>query len=92
MLLSQLGNILSMVVSCLVCNSTSRHGDDLCSSCFYEALCYEPEDTSLQGKLNYVANVIAVASSIGGVLLFLGLIIRFFVQIGTGEPPMCVWR
>jgi P-type Ca2+ transporter type 2C len=40
----------------------------------------------LQLKLNDLAEVIAKIGSIAGVLLFVALIIRFIVQIATGNP------
>ena len=54
------------------------------------ALRGDAEDTPLQGKLNRLADLIAWAGMIAGLVLFVGLMIRFFVQLGTGEPAMTV--
>jgi hypothetical protein len=45
-----------------------------------------PESTPLQLKLNDLAELIAKLGSAAGLLLFAALMIRFFVQLGTGEP------
>ncbi|KAI0027587.1 hypothetical protein K488DRAFT_61078, partial [Vararia minispora EC-137] len=52
------------------------------------ALQEETEDTTLQRKLDSLANKISMAGAVGGVVLFIGLMIRFFVKLGTGVPPM----
>ncbi|KAH9912788.1 uncharacterized protein BXZ73DRAFT_82151 [Epithele typhae] len=46
------------------------------------------EGTALQRKLEHLANRIAVAGSLGGLMLFIGLLIRYFVKIGTDTPHM----
>jgi Ca2+-transporting ATPase len=46
----------------------------------------ETEDTPLQFKLNKLAELIAKLGTAAGLLLFSALLIRFFVQLGTGEP------
>lgn len=40
----------------------------------------------MQLKLNALAELIAKIGSVAGLLLFTALMIRFFVQLGTGEP------
>ncbi|KAF8802453.1 Ca-transporting ATPase [Phlegmacium glaucopus] len=45
------------------------------------------ENTPLQLKLNYLAELIAKIGSAAGLALFVALMIRFFVQLGKGEPP-----
>ena len=35
--------------------------------------------------------LIAKIGSLAGLLLFSALLIRFFVQLGMGEPPQCVF-
>ncbi|KIK55333.1 hypothetical protein GYMLUDRAFT_248753 [Collybiopsis luxurians FD-317 M1] len=50
------------------------------------ALRGDAENTSLQLKLNDLAELIAKLGSAAGLILFTALIIRFFVQLGTGEP------
>ncbi|KXN81316.1 Calcium-transporting ATPase 2 [Leucoagaricus sp. SymC.cos] len=45
------------------------------------------ENTPLQIKLNYLAELIAKIGSAAGALLFAALMIRFFVQLGTNNPP-----
>ncbi|KAF9448305.1 calcium-transporting ATPase [Macrolepiota fuliginosa MF-IS2] len=50
------------------------------------ALRTETEDTPLQIKLNHLAELIAKIGSAAGLILFIALLIRFFVQLGTGEP------
>ncbi|KZV64863.1 Ca-transporting ATPase [Peniophora sp. CONT] len=52
------------------------------------ALRGDAEDTPLQGKLNRLADLIAWAGMIAGLVLFVGLMIRFFVELGTGVPVM----
>ncbi|KAF7374979.1 Calcium-transporting ATPase [Mycena sanguinolenta] len=44
------------------------------------------DDTPLQSKLNDLAELIAKLGSAAGLILFTALLIRFFVQLGTGEP------
>ena len=51
------------------------------------ALRGDTEDTPLQVKLNNLAELIAKIGSAAGLALFSALMIRFFVQLGTGEPP-----
>ncbi|KAE9401479.1 calcium-translocating P-type ATPase [Gymnopus androsaceus JB14] len=46
----------------------------------------DSENTPLQLKLNDLAELIAKLGSLAGLLLFSALMIRFFVQLGTGEP------
>ncbi|ETW83423.1 P-type ATPase [Heterobasidion irregulare TC 32-1] len=50
------------------------------------ALRTDAENTPLQLKLNDLAELIAKVGSLAGLLLFSALMIRFFVQLGTGEP------
>ncbi|EPT01645.1 hypothetical protein FOMPIDRAFT_1023144, partial [Fomitopsis schrenkii] len=50
------------------------------------ALRGETEDTPLQLKLNNLAELIATLGSIAGLALFVALMIRFFVQLGTNNP------
>ncbi|KAF8896568.1 calcium-transporting ATPase [Infundibulicybe gibba] len=50
------------------------------------ALRGDAENTPLQLKLNALAELIAKIGSVAGLLLFSALLIRFFVQLGTGEP------
>ncbi|KAJ3524170.1 hypothetical protein NMY22_g11122 [Coprinellus aureogranulatus] len=51
------------------------------------ALRGDTENTPLQLKLNALAEPITKIGSIAGLLLFAALMIRFSVQLGTGEPP-----
>jgi len=51
------------------------------------ALRRDSENTPLQLKLNDLAEVIAKAGSIAGGLLFFALLIRFFVEHATKNPP-----
>lgn len=51
------------------------------------ALRGDTENTPLQLKLNDLAELIAKVGSAAGILLFTALMIRFFVQLGTNEPP-----
>jgi Ca2+-transporting ATPase len=46
----------------------------------------DPENTPLQLKLNNLAELIAKIGSAAGLLLFIALMIRFFVQLGRGVP------
>lgn len=46
----------------------------------------DTEDTPLQLKLNDLAELIAKLGTAAGLILFSALMIRFFVQLGTGEP------
>ncbi|KAH7919721.1 Ca-transporting ATPase [Leucogyrophana mollusca] len=50
------------------------------------ALRTDAENTPLQLKLNILAELIAKIGSIAGLILFGSLLIRFFVQLGTGIP------
>ncbi|PPR03673.1 hypothetical protein CVT24_007794 [Panaeolus cyanescens] len=50
------------------------------------ALRGDTENTPLQLKLNNLAELIAKIGSAAGLLLFTALMIRFFVQLGTGKP------
>jgi len=50
------------------------------------ALRGEPDPTPLQEKLNDLAELIAKIGGAAGLILFIALMIRFFVQLGTGEP------
>lgn len=50
------------------------------------ALRGDTENTPLQIKLNTLAELIAKVGSLAGLLLFTALMIRFFVQLGTGNP------
>ncbi|KIK62401.1 hypothetical protein GYMLUDRAFT_164480 [Collybiopsis luxurians FD-317 M1] len=50
------------------------------------ALRGDAENTPLQLKLNDLAELIAKLGSAAGLILFTALMIRFFVQLGTGEP------
>ena len=47
----------------------------------------DAENTPLQHKLNNLAELIATLGSIAGLALFIALMIRFFVQLGTNNPP-----
>ncbi|KDR79013.1 hypothetical protein GALMADRAFT_64503 [Galerina marginata CBS 339.88] len=51
------------------------------------ALRGDTENTPLQLKLNDLAELIAKIGSVAGLALFTALMIRFFVQLGKGEPP-----
>jgi P-type Ca2+ transporter type 2C len=50
------------------------------------ALRRDSENTPLQLKLNNLAEVIAKLGSLAGGLLFVMLMIRFFVELGTHNP------
>ncbi|KAG2157932.1 Ca-transporting ATPase [Suillus bovinus] len=50
------------------------------------ALRTETEHTPLQLKLNLLAELIAKIGSIAGIILFSSLMIRFIVQLATGQP------
>jgi P-type Ca2+ transporter type 2C len=50
------------------------------------ALRGETEATPLQEKLNDLAELIAIIGSIVGAVFFTALLIRYFVQLGTGIP------
>ncbi|KAI0636062.1 calcium-translocating P-type ATPase [Trametes polyzona] len=50
------------------------------------ALRGETENTPLQIKLNNLAELIATLGSAAGLILFVALMIRFFVQLGTHNP------
>ena len=50
------------------------------------ALRHDSENTPLQLKLNKLAEVIAKLGSLAGGLLFVMLMIRFFVELGTHNP------
>jgi Ca2+-transporting ATPase len=50
------------------------------------ALRGDTENTPLQLKLNALAELIAKLGSAAGLILFTALLIRFFVQLGQGEP------
>ncbi|KIJ66705.1 hypothetical protein HYDPIDRAFT_26133 [Hydnomerulius pinastri MD-312] len=54
------------------------------------ALRTDAENTPLQLKLNILAELIAKIGSIAGIILFGALMIRFFVQLGTGNPERFV--
>jgi len=43
-------------------------------------------NSPLQEKLNNLAELIAKIAALAGLTLFTTLMIRFFVQLGTGEP------
>ena len=45
----------------------------------------------MQLKLNVLAELIAKAGSIAGLVLFGALMIRFFVQLGTNNPARSVF-
>ena len=64
--------------------SRTFEADDL--TCFLTALRTENDNTPLQVKLNNLAELIAKLGSAAGLLLFVALLIRFFVQLGTGNP------
>ncbi|BEI91925.1 uncharacterized protein CcaverHIS019_0407450 [Cutaneotrichosporon cavernicola] len=49
----------------------------------------ESEETPLQIKLNYLAELIAICGGAAGLILFGSLMIRFFVQLGT--KPRDFW-
>ncbi|KAL6301353.1 calcium-translocating P-type ATPase [Sparassis latifolia] len=51
------------------------------------ALRGDSESTPLQLKLNDLAELIAKVGSVAGLVLFIALMIRFFVQLGTNNPP-----
>ncbi|KAL5526157.1 PMC1 [Sanghuangporus baumii] len=44
------------------------------------------ESTPLVTKLNYLAQLIAKLASLAGLILFIALLVRFFVQLGMGKP------
>ncbi|KAJ7052601.1 Ca-transporting ATPase [Mycena amicta] len=50
------------------------------------ALRGDTDNTPLQVKLNALAELIAKLGSAAGLVLFTALLIRFFVQLGTGTP------
>ncbi|KAJ7727318.1 Ca-transporting ATPase [Mycena maculata] len=50
------------------------------------ALRGDADNTPLQVKLNALAELIAKLGSAAGLILFTALLIRFFVQLGKGEP------
>ncbi|KAF8206554.1 hypothetical protein K438DRAFT_481244 [Mycena galopus ATCC 62051] len=50
------------------------------------ALRGDADNTPLQIKLNDLAELIAKLGSAAGLILFTALLIRFFVQLGKGEP------
>ncbi|EDR08465.1 Ca-transporting ATPase [Laccaria bicolor S238N-H82] len=50
------------------------------------ALRGDAENTPLQIKLNYLAELIAKIGSVAGLLLFISLMIRFIVQVAKGDP------
>ncbi|KAJ7792541.1 Ca-transporting ATPase [Mycena olivaceomarginata] len=50
------------------------------------ALRSDVDNTPLQIKLNDLAEFIAKLGSATGLVLFIALLIRFFVELGTGEP------
>ncbi|THH32252.1 hypothetical protein EUX98_g1955 [Antrodiella citrinella] len=50
------------------------------------ALRGDTENTPLQLKLNYLAELIAKLGSAAGAILFAALMIRYFVQLGTHNP------
>ncbi|KAH9945065.1 calcium-translocating P-type ATPase [Epithele typhae] len=50
------------------------------------ALRGDTDNTPLQLKLNNLAELIAKLGSAAGLVLFISLMIRFFVQLGTGNP------
>ena len=50
------------------------------------ALRGDTENTPLQLKLNDLAELIAKLGSAAGLILFIALMIRFFVQLGTNNP------
>lgn len=56
------------------------------SNALFSALRGDSENTPLQLKLNYLAELIAKLGSAAGLILFSALMIRFFVQLGTNEP------
>lgn len=51
-----------------------------------QALRGDTENTPLQLKLNNLAELIAKLGSAAGLILFIALMIRFFVQLGSGNP------
>lgn len=53
---------------------------------FVPALRGDTENTPLQLKLNDLAELIAKLGSAAGLILFVSLMIRFFVQLGTNNP------
>ncbi|KAJ7182037.1 hypothetical protein C8R46DRAFT_885366 [Mycena filopes] len=53
------------------------------------ALRGDADNTPLQLKLNALAELLAKLGSAAGLILFTALLIRFFVQLGKGEPPNC---
>ncbi|KAF7312342.1 Calcium-transporting ATPase [Mycena indigotica] len=50
------------------------------------ALRGDTDNTPLQVKLNALAELIAKLGSAAGLILFVALLIRFFVQLGTNDP------
>ena len=57
---------------------------------FTTALRGDTDDTPLQVKLNNLVELIAKIGSLAGLILFSVLMIKFFVQLGTSNPPRCV--
>ena len=53
----------------------------------HPALRGDTESTPLQLKLNRLAELIAKLGSAAGLILLKALMIRFFVQLGTNDPP-----
>jgi Ca2+-transporting ATPase len=51
------------------------------------ALCTDAENTPLQLRLNVLAELIMKAGSVAGLVLLGALMVHFFVQSGTGNPP-----
>lgn len=60
--------------------------DGLVDCALFLALRGDAESTPLQLKLNDLAELIAKAGSLAGLILFSALMIRFFVQLGTNDP------
>ena len=48
--------------------------------------CTDMENTSLQLKLDILAEFITKVESVTSIILFIALMIQFFVQLGTGNP------
>lgn len=59
-----------------------------CYSRTYPALRGDTENTPLQLKLNDLAELIAKLGSAAGLILFIALMIRFFVQLGKNNPVL----
>jgi len=55
----------------------------------FSALRTNTENTPLQSKLKILAAFIGNAGSMTGIMLFVSLIIKFFVELGTKQSSRC---